>query len=268
MKEDSQKGMMEEQDKECSEYIVMNVDQHNYPPTIHRNEGLSACPVSFDKGDLSKLVKTDCKNHIIVDIEHPSYDYDIRRNLDLQLLDKGSLEQETISEDQFSQHLSMKCTDNEKGSVYKALVEAIHNSCQTTESCKSSNHLGKQGEKLVYIKSKSNEASSQYCDTMGGPSQSIAEDQSGDHSEDINVSRVGKLPVFHGSILMAFSDTFINSMQRMSGYLRRKFKQLANEFVAGAQEKNTYCRLRTPISCCLRFCLLPEWNSNAVRLWG
>lgn len=237
VKEDSQKGMMEEQDKECSEYIVMNVDQHNCPPTIGRNEGLSACPVSFDKGDLSKLVKTDCKNHVIVDIEHPSYDYDIRRILDLQLLDKGSLEQETISEDQFKQHLSMKCTDNEKGSIYKALVEAIHNSCQTTESCKSSNHLGKQGEKLVYIKSKSNEASSQYCDTMGGPSQSIAEDQSGDHSEDINVSRVGKLPVFHGSIVMAFSDTFINSVQRMSGYLRRKFKQLANEFVAGAQEK-------------------------------
>lgn len=237
VKEDSQKGMMEEQDKECSEYIVMNVDQHNCPPTIGRNEGLSACPVSFDKGDLSKLVKTDCKNHVIVDIEHPSYDYDIRRILDLQLLDKGSLEQETISEDQFKQHLSMKCTDNEKGSIYKALVEAIHNSCQTTESCKSSNHLGKQGEKLAYIKSKSNEASSQYCDTMGGPSQSIAEDQSGDHSEDINVSRVGKLPVFHGSIVMAFSDTFINSVQRMSGYLRRKFKQLANEFVAGAQEK-------------------------------
>lgn len=131
--------------------------------------------------------------HVILNIEHPSYDYDIRRILDLQLLDKGSLEQETISEDQFKQHLSMKCTDNEKGSIYKALVEAIHNSFQTTESCKSSNHLGKQGKKLVYIKSKSNEVSFQYCDTMGGPSQSIAEDQSGDLSEDINVSRERRL---------------------------------------------------------------------------
>lgn len=48
----------------------------------------------------------------------------------------------------------MKCKDIEKFSFYKALVKATHNSCQTTKSYKYSNHLGKQGEKLVYIKSK------------------------------------------------------------------------------------------------------------------
>lgn len=69
---------------------------------------------------------------------------------------------------------------------------------------------------------------------MGNPLQNIAEDRSGNHSGDINVSRIDKLPVFHGSIVMDFSNVFINSMQRMSGYLRSKFKQLANEFVACA----------------------------------
>lgn len=239
VREDSQKGVMEEQDKDCSEHIVMNVDKYNCPPTIHRNEELSACPISLDKGDLSKFVKMDCKNHIIMGIEHPPYDYDIasRRIQDVLLLDKDSLEQETISEDQSSQHLSMNGTDNEKGSVSEALVEAIHNSCETNESCKSSNHLGKQGDKSVYMKSKSNGASAHTCDTMGGSLQNIAEDQSSNHSGDIGAARIGKLPVFHGSIVMAFSDTFIKSMERTSGYLRRKFKQLANEFVAGAQEK-------------------------------
>lgn len=59
---------------------MMNVDQHNFPPTIHTNEALVSFPISIGKGDLLKFVKTDCKNHIIVDIGHPSYDYD-RRNL-------------------------------------------------------------------------------------------------------------------------------------------------------------------------------------------
>lgn len=70
----------------------MNVDQHNFPPTIHRNEGIFVGLTSFDKGDLSKLVNMDCKNHIIMDIEHPSYDYNIRRIQGFIPLDKGNLE--------------------------------------------------------------------------------------------------------------------------------------------------------------------------------
>lgn len=99
-----------------------------------------------------------------------------------------------------------------KGSIYKSLVEVIHNSFQTTKIYKYSNHLGKKGENFVYIKRNSNESSTQYYDAMGSPSQNMTKDWSVNHLGDINILKVRKLLVLHGSILMDFSDAFINSM--------------------------------------------------------
>ncbi|KAH9324119.1 hypothetical protein KI387_004297 [Taxus chinensis] len=255
MAEDREKEM-EDLDEENGKSIAKNMEQVNRAQMVEINKEPS-----------------ERKSHASSIIKHSSNSVSLIRLEDF-LLERGieSVGPETTSEDQFPKHSSTNGIDNEKGSVYEAVVQPIHELCQTTESCKSSDNYCETGSKeSVYAKSTTEKTSAHYSNAMNIVFQEIAGDLHNNHSGDMEtireregkdwsqnditwgsspvlaslrtsrdmsqeksaVSKSSKFHVLRGRIMTTFLDNFITFVQRMEGYLRNKFKQHAADSESG-----------------------------------